>query len=196
MLDALHCLAEFYARRAEYALAQGYALRQLAIEPWRESAHRQLMWMLASRGERSEAVAQYAACQRLLAKELGVEPDAETRRLYAQICGDELNSEQRAAMQSPAERSQGSPQKHNLPIHMTLFIGREAELEALTTRLLDPARRLVTLVGEGGIGKTRLGQCCGRTGARRIPSGGLAGAAGGLGGRRAADQNGRGRAPR
>ena len=51
-LDSLACLAEFYTRRAEYALAQQYALRQIAVEPWRESAYRQLMRALALSGER------------------------------------------------------------------------------------------------------------------------------------------------
>jgi tetratricopeptide (TPR) repeat protein len=53
-LDALACLTEFYARRRQYALAQRYALRQLALEPWRESAHRQLIRILALSRERSQ----------------------------------------------------------------------------------------------------------------------------------------------
>ncbi|MBV7339952.1 AAA family ATPase [Chloroflexi bacterium TSY] len=45
---------------------------------------------------------------------------------------------------------------HNLPIQPTPFIGREQELTDITTRLCDPDCRLLTLVGPGGIGKTRL----------------------------------------
>jgi len=45
---------------------------------------------------------------------------------------------------------------HNLPPQPTPFIGREEELEQITARLADPACRLLTLVGPGGIGKTRL----------------------------------------
>jgi len=46
---------------------------------------------------------------------------------------------------------------HNLPLYLTPFVGREAEMAAVARRLADPDRRLVTLVGPGGIGKTRLG---------------------------------------
>ena len=46
--------------------------------------------------------------------------------------------------------------KHNLPAQSTVFIGRETELADIRKRLTDPACRLLTLVGPGGIGKTRL----------------------------------------
>ena len=46
--------------------------------------------------------------------------------------------------------------KHNLPSQATPFIGREKELAKITRRLKDSTCRLLTLVGPGGIGKTRL----------------------------------------
>ena len=46
--------------------------------------------------------------------------------------------------------------KHNLPAESTPFIGREAEIETLSHFLADPATRLVTILGMGGMGKTRL----------------------------------------
>lgn len=49
-----------------------------------------------------------------------------------------------------------STRAHNLPPQPTPFIDRERELEEITARLEDPACRLLTLVGAGGIGKTRL----------------------------------------
>jgi predicted ATPase/tetratricopeptide (TPR) repeat protein len=45
---------------------------------------------------------------------------------------------------------------HNVPLQLTPFVGREAELARLTDLLLDPDYRLLTLVGPGGVGKTRL----------------------------------------
>lgn len=53
----------------------------------------------------------------------------------------------------PALHSE-QPQPHNLPLQMTSFIGRQSEIAAVT-ELLEK-RRLVTLVGSGGVGKTRL----------------------------------------
>ena len=57
-------------------------------------------------------------------------------------------------MQQPAQPISGI---HNHPLYLTPFIGREAEVAAVARLLTDPDCRLVTLVGPGGIGKTRLG---------------------------------------
>ncbi len=93
MLSALRNLADYYEQQGEYQSAQACARQQIEIEPWQEEAHRQLIRLLALNGQRSLALAQYETCQRLLAKELGVEPAAETSRLYEQIrCGDESPS--------------------------------------------------------------------------------------------------------
>lgn len=46
--------------------------------------------------------------------------------------------------------------RHKLPLQSTPFVGRETELEQIAERQTDPACRLLTLVGPGGIGKSRL----------------------------------------
>lgn len=90
MLIALEALAAHYVAIGNYAEAQEYVRRQLALEPWQEEAHRQLMHALALDGQRSAALAQYETCRRLLADELGVEPTAETEALYEEIRAGEL----------------------------------------------------------------------------------------------------------
>ncbi len=137
-LFALHTLTEYHTALGQYPVAMNFAARLLAFDPWREEAHRQLMLLQARTGQWSAALAQYETCRRTLEKELGVEPSAETTALYERI---------RAARQGP---------RHNLPAETTAFVGRAAELETLRQRLADPACRLVTLTGLGGIGKTRL----------------------------------------
>jgi DNA-binding SARP family transcriptional activator len=92
MSSALHHLAATYEQRGEYEQAQSFARRQVELEPWDEAAHQQLMRALALNGRRSAALAQYEACRRLLAEELGVEPAAEARRLYEQIRDGELKA--------------------------------------------------------------------------------------------------------
>jgi DNA-binding SARP family transcriptional activator len=57
-LAALHTLTVYYADRAAYDQAERYAARQLALEPWREAAHRQRMHALALGGQRDAALAQ------------------------------------------------------------------------------------------------------------------------------------------
>lgn len=56
----------------------------------------------------------------------------------------------------PPLRSLSAFRLHNLPQQATLFIGRESELAEIQARLHDPACRLLTLIGPGGVGKTRL----------------------------------------
>jgi len=65
--------------------------------------------------------------------------------------------EARRELQPPAEADPGGePVPHNLPLRPTSFIGRDPELIELGKLLADPDTRLVTLVGVGGVGKTRL----------------------------------------
>ena len=58
--------------------------------------------------------------------------------------------------EAQAPPSEADAPKHNLPAQTTTFIGRESELAQITAHLTDPACRLLTILGAGGIGKTRL----------------------------------------
>jgi DNA-binding SARP family transcriptional activator len=146
-MDALRVLAAYYERRGDLAQARACALRQVTLDPWREEAHRRLMRLLAFEGQRSAALAQYEACRRALAQELGVEPTEETRALYAAIRDGDLS-----ASASPGGRSP----RHNLPSTATSFVGRQTELLEIADLLANPDCRMLALVGPGGIGKTRL----------------------------------------
>jgi len=90
MLAALEALAAHYVSVGNLTKVRGYVRQQLALEPWREEAHRQLMYALALDGQRSAALAQYETCRRVLADELGVEPTPETEALYEEIRAGEL----------------------------------------------------------------------------------------------------------
>ena len=83
-MDALHDLAEELTEQGEYERALQHARRQTKLDPWREEAHAQVMRLLALCGRRSEALAQYQTCRRLLAEELRIEPGQETMQLYKQ----------------------------------------------------------------------------------------------------------------
>jgi len=54
----------------------------------------------------------------------------------------------------PPLRTPKSVGAHNLPVQLTSFVGREAEMHEVRQLLTD--NRLVTLTGAGGVGKTRL----------------------------------------
>lgn len=149
-LGVLHVLAEraLGAGRAIDAVAT--ARRQLRLDPWRETAHRQLMQALATTGDRAGALAAYARCCAVLRAELDAAPDEETRRLAARIEAGDVTQ----GASAPASSSAASDTR-NLPAPLTALVGREGELARLA-ELLDGGTRLVTVVGAGGVGKTRL----------------------------------------
>ena len=137
-------LADAYDRRGEYETAIQHVQRQVELDPWRKEAHRLLMRLLALFGKQNAALAQYETCRRILMQELGIELGEETTILYERIrAGDGLGS------------TDGHPPQ-NLPAPLTHFVGREAELIQIAEHLRDPACRLLTLFGPGGVGKTRL----------------------------------------
>ena len=138
IVQALHTLVVKHLERQEYAAGIEYANRLLAIEPWREETHRHLMLLYARSRQRSAALAQFEICKRVLRQELAAEPLPETLALYERIF------------------SAAAPPPHNLPPQLTPLIGRAQELAQIATYLNHPAAQLLTFVGPGGIGKTRL----------------------------------------
>ena len=135
----------------QFAKAQWTARQLLTLEPWNEPAHRQLMRAYAVAGERSKAVQQFHTCQSILDEEFGIAPDKLTMKLFEDI------SEGRIGPLSASE-SISPPRKvrHNLPAAPTPLIGREIEIAQLRERLIEEGQRLISLIGPGGVGKTRL----------------------------------------
>ncbi len=151
---------------ADAAVAQ--ARRWLALDNLNEEAHRWLMELYALTGQRSAALRQYETCARVLSDELGIEPEPATRALAERIRRGELQPsaavETRTVEASalPARTALEQPERQApaavsaLPRPGTAFVGREQEMEEIQRLLADPDCRLLTLVGPGGIGKTRL----------------------------------------
>jgi DNA-binding SARP family transcriptional activator/predicted ATPase len=146
--DALYHLATYYEEQGAYDRALVYAQRWALLDPWHEEAHQQVMRLLARSGRRSQAVAHFEACRRILAAELGIEPSDETVVLVERIRRGELAGEPQA---QPA-----SFVANHLPRPLAPLIGRATELAELSRMLADPLQRLITIVGPGGIGKSHL----------------------------------------
>ncbi|RAO07618.1 BTAD domain-containing putative transcriptional regulator [Micromonospora noduli] len=114
-------------------------LRELVVaHPLRERARGQLMRALAALGRPAEALAEFEDARHTLAEQLGVDPSAELAAVHLAVLRGE-------------ERGSAEPV---LPSQLTTFVGREEELKRVGDLLGD--RRLVTLTGPGGAGKTRL----------------------------------------
>jgi predicted ATPase/DNA-binding SARP family transcriptional activator len=116
-------------------------------QPLRERLRGQLILALYRSGRQSEALAQYQAARRMLADELGLEPSPELRELERMILAHD------PGLAAPTMRA---PPRSNLPLQPTPFIGRVEELAAVLELVRSGRRRLVTLTGAGGSGKTRL----------------------------------------
>ena len=136
MLEALDQLMAGELARRQPREAAVYARRALAIDELRESAHRGLIQALGQMDKQADAIRQYERCRSLLQEQLGVAPSDETETVIAAI-------------------RRGGQQRRQLPAPETPIIGREKELADVMGLLSDGAR-LVSIVGPGGIGKTRL----------------------------------------
>jgi DNA-binding SARP family transcriptional activator/Tfp pilus assembly protein PilF len=127
-----------------------HARRRLALDPLHEPAHRTLIRLYAASGRRSEALSQYRECVRVLDRELGVRPLAETTEIYNAVNeGRPLAAPEPAATPAPPEAAQAAP-----------LVGRAAEWKAVVAEHAACATdgRIVVIEGEAGVGKTRLGE--------------------------------------
>lgn len=169
VLNGLHVLADRYLAANELDAGLTATRRLLLLDPWNEQAHRKQMWLLACAGQRTAALAQYQTCVQVLADELHLEPMPETTALYRQIRDGAFNHHQPVSEETgrgsqsscgltPASSVDRPPLllPHNLPRQLTPLIDRFHESGALRSRLQDLNYPLITLVGEGGVGKTRL----------------------------------------
>lgn len=89
MLDLLSALADHAYRCGDLTGALGHLQRILVYRPYREGIHRQLMAHYAQMGLRTRALNQYRVCERILAAEFAIEPEAATKQLYQQLCRGE-----------------------------------------------------------------------------------------------------------
>ncbi|MFG3045885.1 BTAD domain-containing putative transcriptional regulator [Streptomyces sp. NPDC048241] len=103
---------------------------------------------LRDTGRTAQALAAYEEVRRLLADRLGSDPGAELRGLHTELLAGT------GPEPAPPAPAAPRPAPGNLPARLTSFVGRESDIDAIGADLA--ASRLVTLLGPGGAGKTRL----------------------------------------
>ncbi|WP_329351081.1 winged helix-turn-helix domain-containing protein [Streptomyces sp. NBC_01261] len=113
---------------------------------------------LRATGRTAEALAAYEDVRQLLADRLGSDPGPELRSLHGELLS--LAPEPAPSTSTPAPAVAPSPRATpppgNLRARLTSFVGREADIDVIRGDLASA--RLVTLLGPGGAGKTRLSQ--------------------------------------
>lgn len=135
------CDAASRPEAAEEALELWKA--QAAASPFDETAVAGFMRALATAGRPAEAIEVFAAHRERLAETLGADPSVELARLNTEL------------LQADTQRG-GRARRIGLRSSPTALIGRDAEVDA--TEALTLENRLVSIVGPGGLGKTRLAQ--------------------------------------
>ncbi|MER6942391.1 BTAD domain-containing putative transcriptional regulator [Nonomuraea sp. NPDC000554] len=134
--------------RAEIRLAAGLPVdlaADVAANPLRERLCALAVRGLAAAGRQADALALYERTRSTLADELGVNPGPDLRAAHLAVLTGDI---------PPAPSGEPVARRGNVRAALTSFIGREDELRQLTS-LLGHAR-IVTIVGPGGAGKTRL----------------------------------------
>ncbi|MFN0029295.1 MAG: AfsR/SARP family transcriptional regulator [Acidimicrobiales bacterium] len=148
LLSARLALGEDRSIVAELeALVSEHPLRE---RPWHE-----LAVALHRSGRSADALRRIAAFRSILRDELGLDPPASIRQLESQILGSDPAL---MSAETPRERDAdgpfAGPRSRRPPAEVTTLVGRGADLAGIVQQL--GSQRLVTLVGPGGVGKTRL----------------------------------------
>ncbi|MFF5428293.1 MULTISPECIES: BTAD domain-containing putative transcriptional regulator, partial [unclassified Streptomyces] len=155
------------ARRARLgaALALGDAAGALpdltalcTAHPLDEPLHALRIRALRATGRPAEALAAYETLRRALAARLGTTPSPPLLALHAELLRPQAApaAATGSAPPPPGEHGTAAAPPGNLRARLTSFVGREEEIAAISEAL--GSSRLVTLLGTGGAGKTRLSQ--------------------------------------
>ena len=142
-LEALDPLLEAYLVDGDYEQVANCANRIIELDPLREDAYTRLIEVYAKSGRTALAMHIYERLKTSMKEELGAEPGEECRRLVSGI-----------RTRKVAARDDSALKYRKLPHPISTFVGRETELDGLCESAGE--HRLVTVVGMGGMGKTRL----------------------------------------
>jgi TolB-like protein/DNA-binding SARP family transcriptional activator/Tfp pilus assembly protein PilF len=135
------------------------ALRLLSLDPLQEITHRALMRLYAAKGRRAAALRQYQVCVDILQRELGIEPEEATKQVYRELLPQ--SPHRAVAAQAAEPRPLPQRRRRRLRAHRRSppLIGRDVEVDRLTQALAKACAghgHVMALLGEAGIGKTRL----------------------------------------
>ncbi len=154
-VSALETLASAASATSGFSASADYLRRAVSVAPLREDLQRALMESLAVSGNLPAALLVYRQFRARLWQETASEPDAQTTAHYRKLRDEARKA---ARIDTPRTQPDASPAAEtlqaNLPQPRTLLVGRESEAESVVSCFVRA--RLVTLIGTGGVGKTRL----------------------------------------
>jgi predicted ATPase/DNA-binding SARP family transcriptional activator len=151
---ALERVIRFLAQQNRAEEAIPFACRWLELDPFSESAQQELLRLYIRTGQIATAVRHYGLLARRTEQELGMLPVLKLDELLREelLPVNTAGFQQTIPLFSPTAR----PKRSTLPRILTPFAGRTNEVDELIARLSNRDCALLTLVGPGGSGKTRL----------------------------------------
>lgn len=167
-LHKIRRLLRLYALQGHYDQALACALRAVALDPLRQDLHRDVMHVYVLLGDVAAAARHYEDFARLLERDLGHAPSALLRELYRQLQSGSLIDRRNDSLPGVEETLKPTApiavnyghatitDSLRLPVQLTRFFGREIEITRLHDLFRDKSKRLITLSGPAGSGKTRL----------------------------------------
>ena len=147
-IEAATLLCRYYQQRGDFVQAGHIADKIMSLNPWDQQICVHCMRLCAAQKQWGAAKQYYIQIKNYLRKNLNLEPDPRVIALYDQIRESSLKNEPLSFEEPPI--------RTNLPEFSSSFIGRDKEISDLSMLLANPKNRLISLIGMGGIGKTRL----------------------------------------
>ncbi len=144
--DAALFAAKQLMAESKFDVAQKIGFQVLATDPLSEDMLQVLLTCAAQTGSRLKALKAFESFKTMLRQDLNLSPLEITKQLAL-----ELNQKETKIM-IPLEKSK----LQNFPVQPSAFVGRDVDLSEIGSLFAQPQVRLLTLVGAGGMGKTRL----------------------------------------
>ncbi|HRQ23984.1 MAG TPA: BTAD domain-containing putative transcriptional regulator, partial [Anaerolineales bacterium] len=136
--EGFRFLSRYYLESGQFTEGVEFSSRWQRLDPYDEEACRAQMWSLVRTGQRAAALQCYQELKKKLSQDLDISPSPATTDVFRRLQQIDF------------------PPAFNLPVFSNPFLGRASEVSEIGRLLTSPATRLVTVVGPGGIGKTRL----------------------------------------
>ncbi len=142
-----------------YEEAEHWARRWLQWDPWSEEAYAYLIRSLALSGNKHAALQMYRLYVQMMQEEMALEPSEEAQRLAYEV------------RQNLVTEPESLHILQALPRSTYPLIDRETEKAYLLDLLAQPQTRLLSVLGLGGQGKTRLAEAVAREAVTLFPDG-------------------------
>ncbi|MEM7799197.1 MAG: BTAD domain-containing putative transcriptional regulator, partial [Chloroflexota bacterium] len=157
LVELLDHLIDLHLEQKEFEAGIPFGARLVAVDPIHERGHQKLMQLYALAGKKMTALRHFQICREILFEELGISPSPETAALQKAIqAGTFVLNPPQGADKKQAAQSKLPERPGNIPAISNAFIGRKQEIARMKQVFNGNNSRLLTILGPGGIGKTRL----------------------------------------